>query len=194
MTDLAIVTTAFPTSLVREKILSSPTGKAPGLTGIRAELLRPVADSVAPLLGSMFCIYMSLSFVPSSWKRALLCPVPKKGDLSRISNYRPISLLEVTRKIFELCILNQLQESIPLSREQGGFRPGRSTIDQVACLDRIIKFSTSQRKQSHIAFLDIKAAYDSVPRGELWRRCEQAGLNYLLLDIIRALLTTTRLS
>ena len=75
-----------------------------------------------------------------------------------------------------------------------GLADGRATIDQVACLDRIIKFSTSQRKQSHIAFLDIKAAYDSVPRGEMWRRCEQAGLNYLLLDIIRALLTTTRLS
>ena len=187
LTDLAISTSIFPTALVREKILASPVGKAAGITGLRAELLHPIVDLVAPLLGSMFCVYMTLSFVPHSWKRALICPVPKKGDLSRIANYRPISLLEVTRKIFELCILHQLQADVHLSREQGGFRPGRSTVDQVACLDRLIQHSKSLGRPSHMAFLDIKAAYDSVPRGELWRRCEQVGINYLVLDTLRAL-------
>ena len=187
LSDLAVSTAAFPTSLVREKILASPPGKAAGLTGLRAELLHPIAEQIAPLLGSMFCVYMALSFVPSSWKRALLCPVPKKGDLSRIANYRPISLLEVTRKIFEMCLLQQLQDDTTLSREQGGFRPGRSTVDQVACLDRLVKHSASLGRRPHMAFLDIKAAYDSVPRGELWRRCEQAGMNNIMLATMRAL-------
>ena len=30
-----------------------------------------------------------------SWKKDVIVPVSKKGDLSLISNYRPISLLEV---------------------------------------------------------------------------------------------------
>lgn len=187
LTDFGLATSSFPTSLILEKLSISPTGKAPGLTGLSAELLRPIAPLVAPLLGSIFCSYMTLSFVPSSWKRALICPVPKKGDLSLISNYRPISLIEVTRKIFEMCLLDQIQSDVRLSREQGGFRPGRSTLDQVACLDKLIKLSRSQGKHTHMAFLDIKAAYDSVPRGELWRRCHDLGMNYLLLDILRAL-------
>ena len=33
--------------------------------------------------------------IPVPWKKAVIVPVPKKGDLSLISNYRPISLLEV---------------------------------------------------------------------------------------------------
>jgi hypothetical protein len=37
-----------------------------------------------------------------------------------------------------------------------------------------------------MAFLDIKAAYDSVPRGELWRRCELLGLDFLTLSCLRA--------
>lgn len=187
VTDIGLAASSFPTALVLEKLLLSPTGKAPGISGLSAELLRPVAQTVAPILGSMFSTYMSLSFVPSSWKRALICPVPKKGDLSRISNYRPISLIEVTRKIFEMCILDQLQSNIELSREQGGFRSGRSTVDQVACLDKLIKYYLSRGQRSYMAFLDIKAAYDSVPRGELWRRCQAVGMNYLLLDILRAM-------
>jgi hypothetical protein len=38
-----------------------------------------------------------------------------------------------------------------------------------------------------MAFLDIKAAYYSVPRGEIWRRCEQTVMHNLLLDVMRTL-------
>lgn len=52
---------------------------------------------------------MILQTVPSSWTRSLIYPVPKKGNLSVISNYRPISLIEVLRKIFEMCLLGHLK-------------------------------------------------------------------------------------
>lgn len=63
---------------------------------------------------------------------------------------------------------------VPPSREQGDFRDGRSTLDQINCLDLIIK--AQPRPVDLAAFLDIKTAYDSVPRAELWRRCEILGL------------------
>lgn len=53
------------------------------------------------------------SFLESFQTLALVCPVPKKGDLSRIENYRPISITETSRKLFELCILLHLQILIP---------------------------------------------------------------------------------
>ena len=108
-----------------------------------------------------------------------MCPVPKKGDLSRISNYRPISLTELTQKIFEMCILHRLGPEVKLSREQGGFRGNRSTLDQVECLDKLIKQVRGQALQRKVfmAFLEIKAAYDSVPRAELWRQCQNLGVD-----------------
>jgi hypothetical protein len=149
--------------------------------------LHPIIEIVAPVLSSMFCVYMALSMVPSSWKRALLCPVPKKGDLSLISNYRPISLTEVTRKIYDMCILERIRSEVPLSREQGGFRTGRSTLDQVESLDILINESRRTGKKMHLAFLDIKAAYDSVPRSVLWRRCQDLGMDHLTLLSLRSL-------
>ena len=188
-TELAIAMLTFQPDIVHEMTLRSPAGKAPGISGMSAELLHPIAELISPTLAAMFTVYMSMAVVPSSWKRALICPVPKKGDLSHICNYRPISLTEVTRKIFEMCVLNRFQagSEITLSREQGGFREGRSTIDQIECLDRVIRHVRQQGKKVCMAFLDIKAAYDSVPRGELWRQCEQQELEHVSISCLRSL-------
>ena len=175
---------AFDDCTVQSCIIKSPRNKAPGLSGLTADVLHPIADLIAPLIASMFRFFFRFSIVPSNWTKTLVCPVPKKGDLSRISNYRPISLTEILRKVYEMCLLEELRKIVPLSREQGGFRTGRSTIDQIESLDRIIK---AQPKPVHLAFLDIKAAYDSVPRSELWRRCEVIGLPDFLIRTLRAL-------
>jgi hypothetical protein len=145
----------FDEVVVHQHVLRSPAGKAPGLTGLSADLLHPIADMVAPILASLFSIYFYLDVVPSSWKRSLICPIPKKGDLSMISNYRPISLTEVTRKIYEMCLLDRLKAVTPLSREQGGFRECRSTIDQIQALGLVVDQSKQDGKKVHLAFLDI---------------------------------------
>ena len=189
-TEISIALFTFQTGTVQDMIMRSPAGKAPGASGMPAELLHPIAESIVPTLAAMFAVYMVLAVIPTPWKRALICPVPKKGDLNLISNYRPISLTEVTRKIFEMCMLQRLQSSgeISLSREQGGFRQGRSTIDQVQCLDKIVKFIGGGQDESVcMAFLDIKVAYDSVPRGELWRQCRDQGLEHVSLSCLRSL-------
>ena len=45
-----------------------------------------------------------MGIVPSSYKEANVSPVPKKGDLTLVTNYRPISLLNSEAKIFERLI------------------------------------------------------------------------------------------
>ena len=186
--SLELAQNIFHVDIVKQSVLASPAHKAPGITGLTADLLRPVSSILAPLLALMFETYFLLSVVPNSWTRALICPVPKKGDLNLITNYRPISLTETSRKIYEMCLMKFLQPITPLSLEQGGFRSRRSTIDQVEALDRLIRFAKrAHRRLPELAFLDIKAAYDSVPRGELWRRCEQLGYQPSVIASLQSL-------
>ena len=180
--SLELVTSIFTESRIALSILNSSDGKAPGISGLSNDILRPIAFSVAPALTTIFSTLFSLGVVPSSWTRALICPVPKKGDLSLIGHYRPISLTETTRKLYELSFLAYLQQIVPLSREQGGFRASRSTIDQIEALDTLIKYA----KKPELVFLDIKAAYDSVPRPVLWKRCLDIGLQPC---VVRSLMT-----
>ena len=53
---------------------------------------------------SLFNQSLNAGCVPSSYKEANVCPVPKKGDLSVVSNHQPISLLNSEDKVFERLI------------------------------------------------------------------------------------------
>lgn len=187
--SLATATELFDESVILDCLVRSPTGKAPGMTGLCVELLQPVSDAIVPILHLLFTCYFTCQVVPSSWTRALICPVPKKGDLSRINNYRPISLTEVSRKLYETCLLVHLTEVVPISMEQGGFRARRGCYDQVEALQHLTQSIRTSKpgRRPHLAFLDIKAAYDSVPRGELWRRLAAMGLNPSIMATLRAL-------
>ena len=46
---------------VHECLMCSPAHKKPGVSSLSADLLRPVADLIVPLLTGMFCKYLSLS-------------------------------------------------------------------------------------------------------------------------------------
>ncbi|KAK6762630.1 hypothetical protein RB195_023377 [Necator americanus] len=51
--------------------------------------------------------------------------------------------------------------------EQAGFRPSRSTIDQVFIVKRVIEIRQRYSKPMQLAFLDFEAAFDSSHRGRL---------------------------
>ncbi|KAL7634069.1 UNVERIFIED_CONTAM: hypothetical protein RMT77_015397 [Armadillidium vulgare] len=114
------------------------TKKAYGPDGIPPVVLKTCASELAPCLGKLFRLCLSTSNFPSCWKRALIQPVPKKGDPSQPSNYRPISLTSVLSKVFE-SILNRkiwkhLNTSNLISDRQYGFHKKRSTGDLLSLL------------------------------------------------------------
>jgi len=71
--------------------------------------------------------------IPCELSKGILCPVYKKGDRKQCNNYSGISLLNITYKIFAVLIYNQLSKIIEpeIGNYQMGFRPNRSTIDNI---------------------------------------------------------------
>jgi hypothetical protein len=71
-------------------------------------------------------------------------PCFKKGDVTEISNYRPISLLTSCSKLFETLVFNRLNQHLNINDifapEQYGFRKGVSTQTAVFNLtDYVLK-------------------------------------------------------
>ena len=77
--------------------------------------------------------------VPEDWRRAVIVPIFKKKDITECDNYRGISLLCHSEKIFASVLLQiikaRTEEMLP--EAQAGFRSGRSTIDQLYALRSI---------------------------------------------------------
>ena len=159
--------------------------KSPGATGLTYDVLKISHLPVLEAIQKFFNLILKLKRIPASWKRALIIPVPKKGDLCDIKNYRPISLTEPLRKLFEHCMLRMVNDNVgECFLTQGGFRTNHCCNDMIVVLHEAMK---THKGLLHVAFLDIRAAYDSVDRRILWRRCRNRGLSSEAVDILSSL-------
>lgn len=185
----------FGPSIIKDIIKRTQWNKAPGASGLTYDLLKCGDHQTTKLISEFFKLLVHVKLVPQAWKRSIVVPVPKKGDLTQIKNYRPISLTEPLRKIFEHCMLRYVNDSTgPSFLTQGGFRTNHCCNDMIVVLqETMLTMKKERRKQKtenknmHVAFLDIKAAYDSVDRRILWRRCINRGLCPDAVDILKQL-------
>jgi hypothetical protein len=96
-----------------------------------------------------------------------IVPAYKKGDITAIQNYRPISLTSVIRRTFERTLLPYvMQYDDRLADNQGGFRPQRNCYDQI----NVVQELTKKYPEAIHIFLDLRTAYDLVDRNILWSR------------------------
>ena len=119
-------------------------------------------------------------------------PLLKKGDVTLLNNYRPISLLPCASKIFERVLFNQLYEYFDgddlLTQHQYGFRKNHSTefaamelIDRVANLLELGKIPFNLH-------IDLSKAFDVLNHDILLSKLEFYGLkNELTIKLIKKL-------
>jgi hypothetical protein len=70
----------------------------------------------------------------------ILALIYKKGNTDQLKNYRPISLLNATYKIFTAILQKRLAAQLDkhLQKTQYGFRKDKSTADAIHCVRRLI--------------------------------------------------------
>ena len=145
---------------------SLKTDKASGPDGIPPRFLKEFADELAPVLCHLFRLILISCTYPSSWKHALVQSVPKKGDCSNPSNYRPIALTSAVAKVFETLLnshfIKHLESNNLLLDHQYGFRKARSTGDLLSYLTHVWSSSLKNFGESFVVALDISKAFDRV--------------------------------
>ncbi|KAG1001544.1 hypothetical protein G6F27_012775 [Rhizopus arrhizus] len=187
---------SFSADSVADTMRRLPLRKAPGSDHLRTEMLIPIRKQVAAILARLFDICCQWSYTPSLWRHAQVVPIYKKGDPHQPSNFRPISLTSIIRKLFEMCLFPHLEDvSPPLDIAQGGFRPQRSALDQALCLhDLIQEYYRRKRHFPVVAFLDIKAAYDTVDRRVIWQSLLAVSAPFALVSVLAHLFDDVSIS
>ena len=90
-------------------------GKAAGADSIAARALKADMDTTVEILYPLFARIWEDEDLPAYWKEGhliLLIRLPKKGYLSKCSNYRAITLLSVPENVFNRVIMKRLKDTV----------------------------------------------------------------------------------
>ena len=79
------------------------------------------------LLSIFYDRVISHGHLPDYFMKTSIIPLVKCGDTSNVNYYRPISLVTVASKIFEIILLERLTPYLDTTDNQFGFKKGHST-------------------------------------------------------------------
>jgi len=109
------------------------------------------------------------------------------------SNYRPITLLNMAYKIFTILLNNRLPKVVDskLSEAQAGFRPNRSTLDNLFIIRQTFEKCREYNIDFHNIFVDYLHAFDSVNRNKVIDSLNEYNVTFKLIKLIALTLTGT---
>lgn len=185
----------FTVADLLDSVNRSPVQSSPGLDSLPYSVL--VLLFGHPALSDLICqVYndaLLRATFPAAWMSTCICLLPKKGDLTTLSNWRPIALINTDAKIFTRLLNSRmiLVCSDIVNPYQTGFPHGRYIADN-AMLVRLVMDHAQRTNSSAIGLLlDQEKAYDRVHPEYLervlehWRFPQQIAtcINRLFFDI-----------
>ena len=151
---------------------------------IPPRILKECAHQFAPSLCLLFSQSLQNGSIPQEWKLANIIPIHKKGDISDVENYRPISLLSVISKVLERCVLRKLRDHLMslINSTQHSFIPGRLCTTQLVEVLHYIGSILDSGKQTDMIFMDMSKAFDKVSHTALINKLRKYNIGGSLLQ------------
>lgn len=165
--------------------------KAPGPDGIPNEVYIHCADTLTPLLGTLFRATFTLHYYPSSWKVSdtIVLRKPGKTDYTTAKAHRPIALLNCMSKILSRCVADLLvyhaETKSLLADYQFGGRAGRTTTDSIHLVTKTVKDAWRRGKVASVLFLDIKSAFPAATPERLFHNMRMRGVPPQIITWLR---------
>ena len=113
--------------------------------------------------------------------------MPKQGDLSGPSNWRPITQTSIFAKTFEKIIHQRLSHY--LHENQYGFRKGKSTQETIFDFLKFVYSSLNHRKHIGTVCLDVAKAFDCIHHDILLHTMKRIGLSDMTVRWFKSYLT-----
>ena len=161
-------------------IQSLKKNKSTGPNSIPVKLLKILDPQISVQLSQIINDSFQNGIFPEKLKIAKVIPIFKKGDASKNSNYRPISLLSIFSKIFEKLMHQRLYNFLELHeilfQMQFGFRNGHSTDHALISLSERIKCTLDSNRVGCGIFIDLQKAFDTVNHTILLQKLSHYGI------------------
>ncbi len=179
----------------KKGIATLKNNKAAGRDDMLVEQLKNLGPESHKWLLTMLNKCFMENKIPKIWRQSRIIAILKPGKDSAIpKNYRPISLLCHTYKLYERLILNRIAPTVErhLIKEQAGFRPGKSCTSQLLNLTQHIEDGYQKGMITGAAFVDLSAAYDTVNHRILLQKLYNTTQDSTLCRVFQNMLSNRR--
>ena len=140
-------------------------GKTPGNDGIPAEFYKTFWSVLSPLLIECFNYSYGINQLPLTQTQAVITLIEKKDtDRTLLTNWRPISLLNVDRKILSKVIAFRIKKVLPelIHCNQTGYVQGRYIGESVRLIEDIMNYTVESDIPGILLTIDFEKAFDSM--------------------------------
>ena len=159
---------------VEEKISMFNPNKAQDIDNIPITLIKLAKAILSPYLTRMMNNFITTGQYPDVLKIARVTPICKKGSKTKLSNYRPISILSPFNKIFEIIIKQPLlkfwKKHKIFFQTQFGFRENFSASLAITHFREYLLHELDLNKIICCIFMDLIKAFDTVNHDILFVR------------------------
>lgn len=171
----------------------SITTSAEGNDRVCIKMLKFILNPILPSLTNIINTSLQTSSFPTSWKKSLICPIPKVNYPTAAGEYRPISILCTMSKILEKIAYDQIltfvnAENI-LDPLQSGFRKKFSTGTALLRISEDIKSAFHKKEVVLMVFLDFSKAFDTVNHELLINKLKQLNFSDPVLKWLESYLS-----
>ena len=154
-----------------KNLRSFQSNKSPGNDGLTVEFYNAFWESLGKLLVDSLNCSFDKGELSNSQKQAIITLIEKKDkDKRKISNWRPISLINVDVKIGSKAIALRLQTVFPriIYHNQHAYVKGRTINDAIRTIDDILVYTERYGINGKMLAIDFQKAFDSVNRNFLF--------------------------
>ena len=167
-----------------------PNNKSPGDDGLTPAIYRKFWTLLGPKMLESFQSGMESGQMSTSQQRSVIRLIEKKGkDNTRISNWRPISLINVDTKIFSKCAAERLK--VPLNylihEDQKAFIKGRQMSENITQLQASVYRIVKDRKRAALLSIDYRKAFDTVSHSAMWEILKKFGYGDYIIKMVKTL-------
>ena len=150
-----------------------------GIDGVRASEIKQYWKELGVPLLLIFNFSLKKGIFPKCLKYSTIVPIPKVKNASQPEDFRPISILSVLSKLFEIIIQKRIIQFLLnqnyFSNNQFGFLPQRNTSQAVQ--EHILEIVNGLKDKKKVMglYLDISKAFDTVNHRILLDKLFKAG-------------------
>ncbi|KAL0295577.1 UNVERIFIED_CONTAM: hypothetical protein Sangu_3194400, partial [Sesamum angustifolium] len=172
---------------VREAVFNIDPDSVAGPDGFGAVFFHTCWEIIAEDVFGVVTEFFRGGKMPKGFTATTISLIPKTASPTCWSEYRPISLCNVTNKICMKLMTTRLGHVLQkvISLSQSGFVPGRLLSDNVLLAQELIHTLESHRPDANVVFkLDMAKAYDRVSWEFLYQVLQRKGFPQCWIGLV----------